>query len=240
MTVLLELDRVSKSFGSVRVIQELGFALSEGEALGVVGPNGAGKTTMMDLIAGVGRVDAGEILFGGEPVTRVPAHRRCRMGIARTFQIPQPFEALTVFENVLVGARFGRPAASDDRPGSVFGLLEGIGLAGVANRPAGSLNLLQRKRLELGRALATGPRLLLLDEIGGGLTEAEVSELVETIRALRAGGLTIVWIEHIVHALTAVVDRLIAIDFGKKLADGPPHAVMASPEVQAVYMGVEA
>lgn len=240
MTVLLELDRVSKSFGSVRVIQELGFALSEGEALGVVGPNGAGKTTMMDLIAGVGRVDEGEIVFGGEPVTRVPTHVRCRMGIARTFQIPQPFEALTVFENVLVGARFGRPAATDDRTGSVFAILETIGLAGDANRAAGSLNLLQRKRLELGRALATGPRLLLLDEIGGGLTEGEVGELVETIRRLRAGGLTIVWIEHIVHALTAVVDRLIAIDFGRKLADGPPRTVMASPEVQAVYMGVEA
>jgi branched-chain amino acid transport system ATP-binding protein len=239
VTALLELDRVSKAFGSVRVIQELSFSVEAGEALGVVGPNGAGKTTMMGLIGGTLPMDEGRIDFLGHDVSRLPAHARCRAGIARTHQIPQPFEGLTVFENVLVGQRFGRTGTQQDPHGAAFAILEDVDLAGRANVTAGTLTLLDRKRLELGRALATDPRLLLLDEIGGGLTEAEVGELIQTIRDLRGRGITIIWIEHIVHALAAVVDRLLAIDFGRMLADGPPAEVVASPEVRAVYMGVE-
>jgi branched-chain amino acid transport system ATP-binding protein len=236
---LLEVDHVSKSFGSVRVIEDLGFRLEPGEALGVVGPNGAGKTTMMNLIAGTVRADAGRIVFGAVDVTGLPAHARCRAGIGRTHQIPQPFEGLTVMENVLVGLRFGRSDPAEDPHGTAAELLEGVELLAKANVLAGSLTLLERKRLELARALATGPRLLLLDEIGGGLTDAEVELLVETIKGLRSAGITLVWIEHIVHALLPVVDRLLAIDFGRVLKIGEPAAVMGSPEVQEVYMGVE-
>ncbi len=238
MSALLELEHVEKSFGSVRVIQDLSLRVEAGEALGVVGPNGAGKTTMMHLIAGTVRLDKGRITFDGRDISRARADVRCRAGIARTYQVPQPFEGLTVAENVLVGVRFGRAESVADPFDVVVRLLEQVDLVGKMNVPAGSLTLLQRKRLELAQALATGPRLLLLDEIGGGLTEAEVEALIGTIRDLRSGGLTIVWIEHIVHALVSVVDRLMAIDFGRKLAEGPPDEVMASAEVRGVYMGV--
>lgn len=239
---LLELDGVSKSFGSLRVIDDMSASVEPGEALGVVGPNGAGKTTLMNLVLGTLPVDAGRILFEGSDITAAPAHARCRAGIGRTHQIPLPFEGLTVFENVLVAARFGRTADGDgsgDPYEVAYGHLERTGLAGKPNVLGASLTLLERKRLELARALATGPRLLLLDEIAGGLTEAEVAELIETIKELRAEGLAIVWIEHIVHALLSVVDRLLAMDFGRKLIEGEPEVVMASREVQAVYLGVE-
>jgi branched-chain amino acid transport system ATP-binding protein len=235
---ILELKHVSKSFGSVRVADDLNVRLEAAEALGVVGPNGAGKTTMMNLIVGTVPLDAGRVFFEGEDISVLPPHLRCRAGIGRTHQIPLPFEGLTVFENVLVGIRFGRSGSISDPYGLALALLERTELAAKANAPAGSLTLLERKRLELARALATGPRLLLLDEIGGGLTEPEVERLVQTIKDLRSEGITILWIEHIVHALISVVDRLLAIDFGRVLKEGPPEEVMASPEVQAVYMGV--
>lgn len=238
MNPILELKHVSKSFGSVRVADDLNVRLEAGEALGVVGPNGAGKTTMMNLIVGTVPLDAGRVFFEGEDISGLPPHLRCRAGIGRTHQIPLPFEELTVFENVLVGIRFGRPGSISDPYQLALALLERTELAAKANVPAGSLTLLERKRLELARALATGPRLLLLDEIGGGLTEPEVERLVQTIKDLRSEGITILWIEHIVHALISVVDRLLAIDFGRVLKEGPPEDVMASPEVQAVYMGV--
>lgn len=238
MSPILELDHVSKAFGSVRVADDLNVRLEAGEALGVVGPNGAGKTTMMNLIAGTVPLDAGHIVFEGTDVSRLPPYQRCKAGIGRTHQVPLPFEGLTVFENVLVGTRFGRAEPASDPYGMVMAILERAGLGGRANALAGSLTLLERKRLELARALGTGPRLLLLDEIGGGLTEAEVDGVIDTIRDLRSEGMTIVWIEHIVHALVSVVDRLLAIDFGRMLKEGPPDEVMASPQVQAVYMGV--
>jgi branched-chain amino acid transport system ATP-binding protein len=239
VTTLLELEHASKSFGSVRVIDDLSLQIDRGEALGIVGPNGAGKTTLMNLIGGTSAFDAGRLVFDGTEITRMPAHRRCREGIARTHQIPQPFEGLTVFENVLVGVRFGRNRAAADPNESAMQVLERARLADRPNILAASLTLLQRKRLELARALATEPRVLLLDEIAGGLIEAEVDELIATIHDLRSGGMTIVWIEHVVHALLSVVDRLVAIDFGRVLTEGIPSEVIASPEVQAVYMGVE-
>jgi branched-chain amino acid transport system ATP-binding protein len=236
---LLELEHVSKRYGSLRVADDVTIQIATGEALGVVGPNGAGKTTLMNLIAGTVPLDSGRIVFAERDVTGLAPHVRCRAGIGRTHQIPLPFEGMTVFENVLVGVRFGRLEPGPDPYGSAMSLLERVGLGDRANGPASSLTLLQRKRLELARALATDPKLLLLDEIAGGLTEAEIGELVETIRDLRAAGITVVWIEHIVHALLALVDRLMAMDFGKVLKVGPPTEVMASREVQAIYMGVE-
>jgi branched-chain amino acid transport system ATP-binding protein len=248
---VLELDGLSKSFGALKVIDDLHVHLDEGEALGVVGPNGAGKTTMLHLAAGQLRPDAGRVRLAGQDVTGLPARARCQLGLARTFQVPQPFSGMTVYENVLVGATFGaggrggaslapRRVAHPDAHRASLEALELAGLTADANRLAGSLTLLERKRLELARALATGPRVLLLDEVAGGLTEPEVHQLVATIRRVRQAGVSIVWIEHIVHALLSVADRIVAINFGRKLIEGDPRTVMASPEVRDVYLGVEA
>jgi branched-chain amino acid transport system ATP-binding protein len=248
---LLALEDVSRAFGSVQVIDRLSLEVRTGEAVGIIGPNGAGKTTALHLLSGRLRPDRGRVLFDGRDVTRLPAHARCRAGIAVTHQVPHPFEAMTVFENALVGASFGHGSSrytaghagtggeGEARRRIALDALELTGLADRADTRAGALPLLDRKRLELARALATGPRVLLLDEIAGGLTEHEVHELVEVIAVLRRRGLAILWIEHIVHALRSVVDRLVAIASGRRLVDGPPAAVMASPEVQRVYLGID-
>jgi branched-chain amino acid transport system ATP-binding protein len=239
MTTVLEVEHVSKAFG-VTVIDDLSVAVGAGEALGIVGPNGAGKTTLLNLVAGDLRPDQGTIRFAGEDITRERADRRCRAGLARTSQVPRPFEQLTVFENVLAAAVFGAGAPRRERDAVPLAVaaLERTHLIDRANTRAGALALLGRKRLELARALATQPRVLLLDEIAGGLTEAETHELIDDVKAIHAGGTTIVWIEHVVHALLAVVDRMMAMSFGRKIAEGEPAAVMASPEVQEVYLGV--
>jgi branched-chain amino acid transport system ATP-binding protein len=237
---LLSLEHVSKNFGALKVIDDLSLSLDEGEALGILGPNGAGKTTLFNLIAGDLPVGSGAIQFAGQDVTALPAHTRCRLGIGRTYQIPHPFGNMTVFENVLAGAAFGATRREAECYQRCIELLQLTNLLGKANLPAGSLTLLERKRLELARALATDPKVLLLDEIAGGLTDTECQLLIETIRAVHASGVSIVWIEHIVHALIAVVGRLFVINFGQKLAEGEPRAVMNSPQVQEVYMGIEA
>ncbi len=237
MTMALETQGLRKSFGGVLVIDDLSISVKEGEALGVVGPNGAGKTTWFNLITGAVHADAGTVVFEGRDITGLPRHQRCRVGIGRTFQIPKPFGGMTVFENTLVGATHGRNMAERVSYRRCMEVLETTGLGKKINVLAGSLTLLERKRLELARALATDPRLLLLDEIAGGLTQAEVEELIEEVKKLRQTGITIVWIEHIVHALLAVVDRIVVINFGQKLCEGEPHEVMNSQEVQACYMG---
>lgn len=239
MTIVLALEGVCKSFGGVRVIDDLSVSLAEGEALGVVGPNGAGKTTMLNLVTGIERADTGRIVFDTKDVTRWSPGHRCRAGLGRTYQVPRPFGGMTVFENVLVGATHGRGKAERASYAKAAEAVERSGLEKKANVVASALPLLDRKRLELARALATEPRVLLLDEIAGGLTDSEVHALIETIRSLRGEGISIIWIEHIVHALLAVVDRLVAIDFGRKLIEGDPRVVMASPEVQDVYLGAE-
>jgi branched-chain amino acid transport system ATP-binding protein len=240
VTSILELDAVSKSYGVIKVVDDLSVSLQSGEALGVVGPNGAGKTTMLNLITGVVPMNGGRVLFEGKDISAASPHVRCRNGIGRTFQIPRPFEDMTVFENVLVGATHGRRKTERASYESSALALERTGLLPRANMLAGNLTLLERKRLELSRALATEPRVLLLDEIAGGLTEMEVEELIGTIKDLRGEGISIIWIEHIVHALLAVVDRLLAMDFGRKVAEGDPESVINSREVQDVYMGTDA
>ncbi|HUP37888.1 MAG TPA: ATP-binding cassette domain-containing protein [Candidatus Limnocylindria bacterium] len=239
MAPLLALVGVSKSFGSLRVIEDLSFSVGPREALGVIGPNGAGKTTALNLMIGRLRPDRGRVVFEGRDVTRVAPHARCRAGIALTHQIPHPFEALTVFENVLVGAVHGAGHGEAAAHAPCLSALELTGLAAKANTRAAQLTLLERKRLELARALATGPRVLLLDEIAGGLSEPEVLELVRVIHRVQAEGVAIVWIEHIVHALRPVVTRLAVISGGRLLREGPTDAVMADPEVQRVYLGIE-
>ncbi len=240
MAVLLELDSVSKSYGALKVTDRLDLAVEEGEVLAIIGPNGAGKSTLFNLITGDVACDSGHIVYGGVEITRMPPHRRSRLGIGRSYQIPHPFANMTTFENVLVGAIFGAGQSERESYQRCAEVLELTGLIGRANEPAHRLTLLQRKRLELARALALRPKLLLLDEIGGGLTDHECQELVATIRAIHARGATIVWIEHIVHALVTVASRLMVINAGQILAEGEPHDVMADPRVREVYMGIPA
>jgi branched-chain amino acid transport system ATP-binding protein len=238
MTVLLELKEVCKSYGALQAVDTVTFAVDDGEALAVIGPNGAGKTTLFNLITGDVAPTAGRVVFNGTDVTAKPPHARSRLGIGRSYQIPHPFANMSVFENLLVGAIFGGGATERECYKRCSDLLRVTGLYDKANKPARTLTLLQRKRLELARALATRPKLLLLDEIAGGLTEHECAELIKTIKEIHASGTTIVWIEHIVHALVSVASRLIVMNFGQLLAQGNPHEVMADARVREVYMGI--
>jgi len=235
--MILELRDVSKSFGAVVAAEAIALDVREGEALGIIGPNGAGKSTLFSLISGALAPSAGRVMLGGVDVTRASVQERCLAGVGRSHQIPAPFEKLTVFENLLVAACFGRGKREAEVVESCGEILEATGLLDKANRIAGALPLLDRKRLEMARALATQPRLLLLDEIAGGLTEGECQELVAAIRKIHATGVTIIWIEHIVHALLAVVSRLAVLNFGRLIAEGEPRKVMESAEVREIYLG---
>jgi len=237
---LLRLEGASKRFGALVVIDDLSMALAPGEALGVIGPNGAGKTTLFNLITGGIAPDAGRVYLNERDITALSPHERCRNGLGRSYQIPHPFIGMSVFENLLVSACFGTGRSERACHGICVDILERTGLVGKANALAGSLTLLERKQLELARALASQPQVLLLDEIAGGLTEAECGALVEHIQEIRAGGVSVIWIEHIVHALLSVVDRLVVINFGRVIADGDPEPVMASKDVQQIYMGISA
>lgn len=240
MNPILELDDVSRSFGAVTVADALTFSVPPDQALGIIGPNGAGKTSMFNLITGTLRSQSGRIVFDSTDVTKLSAARRSRMGIARSFQVPQPFAHMTVFENAMIAATQAAGLSGREAESHCIDVLDRTGLLEKANTLAGKLTLLERKRLELTRALCTKARLLLLDEIAGGLTDAECSSLVSVINDVKSSGTTIVWIEHVVHALLEVVDRLIVINFGKLIADGEPHATMDSAEVQEIYLGIEA
>jgi len=236
---LLVLHSVSKSYGALKVTDSISLSVNKGETLGILGPNGAGKTTLFNLISGDVAVDTGRVVYDGQDVTAMPSHLRCRRGIGRSYQVPQPFGNMSVFENLVTAASFGGGQTERAAWDTAVHVLEQTGLMPQANKAAGSLTLLNRKRLELARALATGPELLLLDEIAGGLTEHEAHELVEELQRIKASGVTMIWIEHVVHALLSVADRLFVINFGQQLAEGKPHDVMNDPEVQRVYMGME-
>jgi branched-chain amino acid transport system ATP-binding protein len=238
MTTLLELNRVSKHYGALKAVDAVSLTVADGEALAVIGPNGAGKTTLFNLITGDVAPSAGRVVFAGSDMTAMPPHARSRLGIGRSHQIPHPFANMSVFENLLVGAIFGGSASERDSYKRCSDVLKITGLYDKANVPARTLTLLQRKRLELARALAMGPKLLLLDEIAGGLTDYECGELVDTIKQIHARGTTIVWIEHIVHALLSVASRLIVMNFGELLVQGDPHEVMDDARVREVYMGI--
>ena len=240
MTAVLALEHVSKRYGALRVADDVSFSVGQGETLGILGPNGAGKTTLFNLISGDVRADAGRVVFDGRDVTDHAPHRRCRLGIGRSYQIPRPFGAMTVFENLLAAACFGSRRREAEATGSVVRVLGETGLLDKANRAAGSLTLLDRKRLELARALCTEPRVLLLDEIAAGLTEHEASALTDELGRIKARGTTMIWIEHVVRALLAVADRLLVLDIGRKVTEGAPASVMNDPEVRRLYMGPEA
>ena len=206
--------------------------------IALVGPPNCGKTTLFNQITGTVKPDHGEVWFDGEMVTQMDASKRCQMGIARSFQVPHPFVGMTVYENILVGATFGR--SSFDPRKQALEIMDKTGMDDKANQLAGSLTLLDRKRLEMARALAADPKLLLLDEIAGGLTDSECVSLLNTIREVHETGVTIIWIEHVVHALMSVAKRLVVVDFGRKVTEGDPETVMNSPEVKSIYMGEDA
>ncbi len=237
---LLSLHEISKKYGALTVTDRISLQVTAGETLGILGPNGAGKTTLFNLISGDVRGDGGRIEYAGRDITQLPPHQRCRLGIGRSYQVPQPFGHMTVFENLVTAACFGGQQPERQAWETASEILDKTALKTHANTPAGALTLLNRKRLELARALATRPQLLLLDEIAGGLTEHEAGELVDELRQIKAEGVTMVWIEHVVHALLSIADRLFVINFGAKLAEGEPRAVMEDEAVQRVYMGMEA
>jgi len=236
---LLALHAVSKSYGALKVTDDITLAVTEGETLGILGPNGAGKTTLFNLISGDVRADAGRVEYEGRDVTGLKPHQRCHAGIGRSYQVPQPFGHMSVFENLVTAACFGARQREQEAWQTAHEVLVQTGLMARANQPAGGLTLLDRKRLELARALATRPKLLLLDEIAGGLTEPEARQLVAELQQIKARGVTMIWIEHVVHALLSLADRLLVINFGQKLAEGEPRAVMNDPDVRRVYMGIE-
>ncbi len=234
---LLELDHVTKRFGQVVIAEDLSFSVGAGDTVGIVGPNGAGKTSLFGLISGDLAPNGGQVSFGGRNVTRLDPAARCRLGIGRTYQVPRPFTDMTVFENVLVAAQQGGGLRRKASYAAAARALEQTGMAGEANLPAGRLGLLARKRLEIARALATGPQLLLLDEVAGGLTDPEVTVLVEIVRGINAEGVAVIWIEHVIRALTSLVDRMTCLYGGEFIGDGTPAEVLATPRVREVYLG---
>jgi branched-chain amino acid transport system ATP-binding protein len=234
---MLILAALSRAFGGLKVIESLDLTVEAGEILGVLGPNGAGKSTLFNMIAGVLPPSSGRVLFDGRDITTMKPWDRSRIGIGRTYQVPKPFTHMSVFANVLVAATHGGKMSLSRAKGECDAVLRSVGLTRHAEMPAGQLGLLDMKQLELAKALAVRPRLLLLDEIAGGLTEAETETLLATIRRVHAGGVTIIWIEHVVQTLRRLATKLVVLHGGGVLASGPPESVIADPRVKDAYLG---
>jgi branched-chain amino acid transport system ATP-binding protein len=239
MDKILTVENLHAAYGKFKVLDTLSFEVEEGEALGIIGPNGAGKTTLMNVLCGLLMPSEGKIIFNGHDITKLPPHTRCLLGIGRTFQIPRPFEGLTVFENVLFGASYGAGRSEAQSADDAIGVLKLTGLYEKADVLAQELTLLDRKRLEIARALATKSILLLLDEVAAGLTDAEVHEVMKLVDYLKGTGVTIIWIEHVIKTMAESTDKLLCLALGTKLVYGDPGDVMASKEVEEVYLGVD-
>ena len=237
MTALLSVSGLSKSFGAIHVAKAIAFEVAKGEILGIIGPNGAGKTTLFGMLSGQVVPSAGRISFDGENVTEQPPHARARAGIARTYQVPRPFGQMTVTDNLRVAASFAGGLRGIEATSWIAEVLALTGLQAYARTQAGRLPLLVRKRHELARALAMKPKLLLIDEVAAGLTEAEVGVLIDIVRGIRAMGTAIVWIEHVIRTMLTATDRLLVLADGEVLAVGEPRQVIERPDVKRVYLG---
>lgn len=237
MTALLSVRQMSKSFGAIQVARKIDFDVGEGEILGVIGPNGAGKTTMFGMLSGHVPPSAGRLHFGGVDITDLAPHERARAGIARTYQVPRPFAQMSVFDNLRVAGSFAGSMRGAPLMAWIGEVLDITGLMKQAQTRAGRLPLLLRKRLELARALAMRPRLLLIDEVAAGLTQEEATEFIALVRQIRGMGIAIVWIEHVIRTMLTATDRLMVLAGGEVLAIGDPHEVFERPEVKRVYLG---
>ncbi len=236
---MLRVEGLTRNFGGLRAIDGLSFTVQRSEFCGVIGPNGAGKTTLLNLITGYLRPSGGSITLDSRDITGLRPYRVCRLGIARTFQITRPFNEMTVEENIMAGFLFsGRtPGGLQGARASCHELAELVGLDGKLPTFGATLTLGEKKRLELARSLATRPKLLLLDEVMGGLSQQEIVDIVQVLKRVQATGTTVIMIEHVLHALMQLVERILVLDFGRKIADGPPMAVMEHPDVISSYLG---
>lgn len=239
MKEILSVDQLAISFGSNEVLKSINFNLHENEVLGVIGPNGAGKTVMLNILTGILKPTKGSVTFQGEDITKMPVAERSRKGIGRTFQVPRPFEKMTVYENILVGSVYGGSLSEKNAKKKAIDILEKIKLDDRRNEFAGKLGLLDRKRLEVGRALATDPKVLLLDEVGGGLTESEVEDILDLVKIIKSQGVSVVWIEHIIKTMLEGTDRVLLLANGCDVVCGNPCDVMNSQEVKEIYIGCD-
>jgi branched-chain amino acid transport system ATP-binding protein len=235
---LLTVRNVSKSFGPIKALRPVDLDLKAGERLGIIGPNGSGKTTLINCISGFYRPDTGSIFFEGQDMTRMPAYQRARIGLSRSFQIPRPFLGMSVFENLLVPMDYcSRDESEKDEEERAGLVLESVGLASRRNHPAELLSQLELRKLELARALAARPKVLIADEAMAGLSESEIDDILALLFKLNAAGVAVVMIEHIMHAVMRFSERVICLETGSIIAEGNPDEIVASPLVQKVYFG---